>query len=60
MNQELFEELMKDRPQQHGPEWKMFLEICEMYLKKRKIKNPVVVELGIFENKQKISLIEST
>lgn len=53
MNLELFDKLMEDRPSQHYPEWQMFLEICEMYLKKHKIKNPIVVELGIYENKQK-------
>jgi len=39
---------------QYLPEWMMFLEICEMYLKKHEIKNPVVVELGIKRNKQKV------
>jgi len=53
MNLELFNELMKDGPEQHLPEWQMFLEVCEIYLKKHKIKNPIVVELGIWENKQK-------
>jgi len=31
----------------------MFLELCEMYLKKHEIKNPIVVELGVKRNKQK-------
>lgn len=53
MNLELFDELMERRPSQHMPEWKIFLEICEMYLKKHKIENPVVVELGIWKNSQK-------
>ena len=53
MNLELFDELMEDRPSQHYPEWQMFLEICEMYLKKHEIKNPIVVELGVYQNMQK-------
>jgi len=31
----------------------MFLEICDMYLKKHGIKNPVAVELGVWKNRQK-------
>ena len=53
MNLELFDEFMKERPSQHTPEWRAFLEICEIYLKKHKIENPIVVELGIWKNKQK-------
>ncbi|GAF74595.1 unnamed protein product, partial [marine sediment metagenome] len=35
MNLELLNELMgQKQPKQHLPEWLMFLEICEMYLKK--------------------------
>jgi len=54
MNIELFNEFMKEKPFQHRPEWLMFLEICEIYLKKRNIENPIVVELGIYNNCQKI------
>ena len=53
MNLKLFKELMKQPPAQHPGEWRAFLEICESYLRKHKIKNPVVVELGVYENKQK-------
>lgn len=53
MNIELFDELMRDRPSQHKPEWRLFLEICELYMKKRGVKNPVVVELGTYKGKQK-------
>lgn len=53
MDRQLFVKLMEQKPGQHPPEWLAFLEICEMYLKKRKIENPVVVELGVFKNKQK-------
>jgi len=53
MNIKLYNELMKERPSQHSPEWKIFLEICEMYLNKHGIQNPVVVELGVYNNKQK-------
>lgn len=54
MNLGLYNELMKQGgPNQYPPEWLMFLEICDTYLKKHKIKNPTVVELGIYKNKQK-------
>jgi len=53
MNLELFDKLFEERPSQNKPEWRMFLEICEMHLKKRGIKNPVVVELGLWKNRQK-------
>ena len=53
MNLELFEKLRKERPSQQVPEWRMFLEICEAYLQKKKIKRPVVVELGVYYNMQK-------
>jgi len=44
---------MKKKPEQHGSEWLVFLEICETYLRKYKIKNPIVVELGTYNNYQK-------
>ncbi len=54
MNKKIFHTLMKEpRPQQQGPEWMLFLEFCSMYLKNNRIKNPVVVELGIGEGRQK-------
>lgn len=55
MNLELFNRLMIGRgcPAQNPSEWRMFLEACDMYLKKHKIKNPVVVELGSWNNRQK-------
>lgn len=54
MNLELLNELMgQKQPKQHLPEWLMFLEVCEMYLKKHDIKNPIVVELGAGRNRQK-------
>jgi len=54
MNLELFDELMKQgEPAQHPSEWKTFLEFCELYLENHKIKNPIVVELGLFDGKQK-------
>lgn len=40
-------------PKQHPPEWQTFLEICEMYLRKHRIKDPVVVELGTWRGQQK-------
>ena len=54
MNLKLFHKLMKQgAPNQHPPEWWMFLEICGIYLKRYKIKNPIVVELGIDKGGQK-------
>jgi len=54
MNLELLDVLVKKRkPSQQISEWMMFLGICDMYLKKHKIENPIVVELGIGRNKQK-------
>lgn len=53
MDLNLFEKLMEMRPSQHPPEWQAFLEICEMYLKKHGIKNPIVVELGVYKGRQK-------
>jgi hypothetical protein len=63
MNIKLFDTLMKQRgPSQHAPEWGMFLRICDIYLKERDIKNPVVVEIGTDRNRQKkfwVELFES-
>lgn len=53
MNLELFNELMAWRPSQHEPEWRIFLEICELYIKKNAIENPIVVEIGVWRNRQK-------
>lgn len=44
---------MEKEPAQHPAEWLMFLELCEMYLRKYEIKHPIVVELGILFNRQK-------
>lgn len=54
MNIRIFNELIKNRPSQNPPEWKMLFEICDLYLKRRRIKNPVVVELGVWKGRQKI------
>jgi len=54
MNLELFDKLMKEGiPAQHPREWKAFLEICEVYLGNHNIKKPIIVELGLFDGKQK-------
>ncbi|MBU0791603.1 MAG: class I SAM-dependent methyltransferase [Gammaproteobacteria bacterium] len=54
MNTRIFESLMKVPGLKQEPwEWRMFLEICSTYLKNNKIKNPVVVELGVLNNRQK-------
>jgi len=53
MNLGLFNKLMEASPLQTKDEWRIFLEICDSYLKEHKIKDPIVVELGIYEGKQK-------
>ena len=53
MDTELYNKLMEERPSQRPREWELFLEFCEMYLKKHRIKDPIVVELGVYENRQK-------
>lgn len=53
MNTKLFDNLMKHPPIQCRPEWLMFLEICEKHLEKHSIKNPIVVELGVYRDRQK-------
>jgi len=55
MNLELLEYFMRPKglPAQKRSEWRMFLEICEMYLKKHNIEKPIVVELGTGRNRQK-------
>lgn len=40
-------------PNQQIQEWYFFLEFIEAYFKNRKIMNPIVVEIGIGNNKQK-------
>lgn len=54
MNLEFFDTLMKQPASQQVGEWRTFLEICDKYLKEHNIKNPVVVELGVWLNRQKI------
>jgi len=53
MNQKLFSKLYEKRPSQHTPEWRMFMEVCDAYLKRLGIKNPIAVELGTWNNRQK-------
>lgn len=54
MNLELFNSLWAtEEPSQTLSEYQIFLEICEMYFKSHNIKNPVVVELGTYNNSQK-------
>lgn len=42
-----------DMPSQARLTWQLFLEICELYLKKWGVKHPIVVELGVRKNQQK-------
>ncbi len=53
MNLELFDELFKARPSQRKQEWLPYLEICERHLNTHSIKNPMVVEIGVYKNMQK-------
>ena len=54
MNTRMFNQLMNlSGLKQEPTEWKIFLEFCSAWLKKQKIKEPVVVELGILNNRQK-------
>lgn len=41
------------RPLQHPDEWKVFIGFAESYLRCRGVNNPVVVEVGTDQNKQK-------
>lgn len=49
-----FKELMGHRPWQHPKEWRYFLEFAYVYFKDRGIENPIVVELGVGLNRQKV------
>lgn len=53
MDIKLFNKLITKRPSQHPPEFLAFLEFCELYLERMNIKNPIVVELGVYFNLQK-------
>ena len=53
MNLELFNKLMELPLSQDLYEWRTFLEFCESYLKEHKIKNPIVVEIGVWRGGQK-------
>ena len=53
MDKQLLDKLMEQKPDQHSPEWLTFLDICDLYLKRHNIENPIVVELGIGDNNQK-------
>ncbi len=47
MNLTIFNRLMRAKEtRRHPPEWKMFMEVCDLYLKRKGIKNPVVLEVG--------------
>lgn len=54
MNLEKFEKLARDKPPyQNIVEWRRFIELVSAYFENRGIENPVVVELGTWENNQK-------
>jgi len=54
MNKKIFSKLMERRRLIQEPtEWRLFLEFCSQYLKNHKIKDPIVVELGISSDRQK-------
>ena len=52
MNLDIFSKLMEQRPfpAQQVSEWQIFLQLCDMYLKKTE--NPIVVELGVWRGGQ--------
>ncbi|KKK59311.1 hypothetical protein LCGC14_3035670, partial [marine sediment metagenome] len=53
MNSATFNRLMNVTDMKcHPPEWMMFMEICDLYLKRNKIKNPVVAHLGPKEDRR--------
>lgn len=55
MNLDKFYSMMRTgAPGQLAIEWQLFLEFCETYFKNRDIKNPIVVELGVRTNTQKV------
>jgi len=41
-------------PLQDMREWQTYIEFIETYFRNREIKNPIVVEVGTYKNKQKI------
>lgn len=47
------EETIEKRLLQSPVEWELYLDFIQMFFKKRGIENPVVVELGVYENAQK-------
>ena len=53
MNEKLYNDLMHHRPSQQQPEWKLFLQLCELYLERNKIERPIVVEIGCLRSKQR-------
>ena len=54
MNLRIFNKLLKEPGlKQEMSEWRIFIELCSMYLKRHKITNPIVVELGLGRGKQK-------
>jgi len=54
LNKAVKEQIPPSRlPTQNLPEWQYFLEFAETYFKNRRIKHPIVVELGIHYGYQK-------
>ncbi len=54
MNLTIFNRLMRAKEtRRHPPEWKMFMEVCGVHFKQKKIKNPVVMELRQEEDSQR-------
>lgn len=48
MNLTTYNKLMKGTGVKvHPPEWKMFLELVDVYLKRHKVKEPRVIEVGL-------------
>lgn len=55
MDEKLFGEMMTKgrRPSQNYSEWRMFIILCALHMKERGVKNPMVVEIGTWKNRQK-------
>lgn len=54
MDNRLFKNLMRKPPDQNPTEWFRFLTLVEGYFQENKIRKPLVVEIGVRKNRQKI------
>ncbi len=54
MDLDWFRVAMKKRPRQNIIEWQLLFEFFESYFANRQLENPVVVEIGVRSNRQKV------